>query len=70
MDLLDESDWRRAIVGKQLKRSTLVKLYRDDERPRVVPAGEIGELAPLFNEVDPLPPEPPPSRLVSYTTWR
>ena len=70
VDLLDEGDWRRAISSKQLKRTTSVRLYREDERPRMTLAGEIEELAPIFNEVDPLPPEPPPSRLVTYTVWR
>ena len=70
VDLLDEGDWRRAITGKQLKRSTMVRLYREDGRPRVVPAGDISELEPIFDEIDPLPPEPPPSRLISYTEWR
>jgi hypothetical protein len=70
VELLDESDWRRAIVGRQLKRSTTVRLYRGEDRPRMTAAGAIDELLPIFDEIDPQPPEPPPSRLVSFTIWR
>jgi hypothetical protein len=70
IDLLDEHDWRRAIESKHLRRESPVKVYRDDERPRATRAGEVPELAAIFDEIDPQPAAPPPSRLVSHTEWR
>jgi TonB family protein len=68
IDLIDEDDWRRAIEQRQLRRDTPVTLFREEQKPRRMPAGDVAELLALFDELDPgsppaRAPEQPPEAL-------
>lgn len=51
--------WRNAIQAGNLRRDTIVTVYRDDEPALSVPAAEVGELDELFDELLGVAPRKP-----------
>lgn len=59
VELASESDWRRAVMRGHVGRDTPVTVFAGDAGPTMLPAGQVPELAALFDEVE-LPSAPPP----------
>lgn len=47
-----EAEWREAISRGELRRETIVVVYREGGEPHSLSAGEVPELTPLFEERD------------------
>lgn len=52
VELASESDWRRAVMRGHVGRDTLVTVFAADASPTMLPAGQVPELAALFDEVE------------------